>query len=208
MNTSRTTTLRGLTLIELLLSLTITLVIGMAMTGVISAVVSGVDVRRDNRAHIVRAYAAQSRLLSYIAPSRCFLATNHDLVVLWFNDSRESQTVHGTEVRWLEYDAGAQTIVAHYVKFPDEWSAVNKWLTDAEHPVNSDWRAVLEFYQSAGCVESVVLVDGISVMRVLADNNRPVNARSAVIRLDFANEGNTMTIKINGTLRERIPPSR
>src|SRR5882672_11104906 len=94
----------GMTLIELVLALSVTAMVATAITAMLNAMSTGVVNKRDSRSLMVRAHAAETRFSAYIAPARCVLAADDDSVVVWFDDARESETVHATEVRWLVYD--------------------------------------------------------------------------------------------------------
>src|SRR5438552_9817226 len=87
---------RGLTLLELLLAMTITVMIGAGMVAMLGAVNSGVGDRRDTRLTMMRAAAARSRITDYLGPSRCVLAISGANLTLWLADTRKSGTVHAT----------------------------------------------------------------------------------------------------------------
>jgi hypothetical protein len=111
-------TRRGLTFLEFILSLAITAMVALAITGMLTSVAMGQRLRRDNRAFVIRTHALKSRLSAYIAPCRSFLMCNGTDLVVWFDDSRESNSVHASEVRWLIFDSVNGTLEVHYVSFP------------------------------------------------------------------------------------------
>ena len=133
---------RGLSLLELILALSVTAIVALAITGMMGAVSTGVEGRRDTRSVLVLANAAASRLSSYVAPSCCILSVGGSDITLWFNDSRESDTVHATEIRWLTFDSEAGTLAVNYVEFPSAWSKAACDLADEEYAADASWAGV------------------------------------------------------------------
>jgi hypothetical protein len=155
---------------------------------------------------IVRAHAAASRLSAYIAPSRCILAVNGPNVTLWFNDSRQSGTVHATELRWLIFDADAGELVVRYVRCPEGWSKAACDLDDDEYPSNSDWSAVLATYQAKGMVASRTLVDGLESIAVLTETVNPRTSKVISYDLGFETETDVAIVTAAAGLVEHAQP--
>ena len=199
-------TRRGLSLLEMLLALSITALIAAGISSMISAVTSGVGSRRDIRTTMVRANAAQTRLAAYIVPCRSMLASNGSNLVLWLNDSRESDSVHATEIRWLLVDADQGAIDVHFVDFPDTWTQAAKDLADAEYPATADWDAVLTQYQTDGWVTTVRLVDGLDSASVRTDAVAPMDSRHVTFELGFGTDDATAPTRVSATIRLHQPP--
>jgi type II secretory pathway pseudopilin PulG len=197
---------RALSLVELLLAMTITAMVAAAIAGMLGAVTAGVGSRRDNRTVMVLANAAESRLSSYIAPSRCLLSASGSDIVLWLNDRRESGTVHATEIRWLKFDSAAQTINVYYVTFPDDWTQTAQDLEDQEYPSNTNWNAVLATYQGNGWITSRTLVDHVAEAAVSLDE--PTALATQMIEYDLAFDANTMNVPVtvSATIRLHSQP--
>ena len=66
---------RGFTLIETLLAISVTAMVGAGIATMMSVLGSDTTMQYDLRSVLVRSSAAQSRLSAYIAPSRCILET-------------------------------------------------------------------------------------------------------------------------------------
>lgn len=200
---------RGLSLLELLLAMSITAMVSAAIAGMLGAVSTGVGTRRDTRTVMVLANAAQSRLSAYVAPSQCILATDasgSDLVV-WLNDSRQSGTVHATEIRWLLFDADAGTISVHYVDFPDEWTQAAKDIEDLEFASNTDWNLVLGHYQAKGQIASQPLIDGLQSLALSTDQAMAQTSRHVNYQLRFRTDSGQMAIAVTATIRQHTAPS-
>ncbi len=201
-----TPTRRGLSLLELMLALSITAMVATAVSAMMSAVVTGVSTRRDNRSLMVRANAAQTRLAAYITPSRAVLDATGSDVVLWLEDARDGGTVHATEIRWLLHDASQGTIDVCFVDFPDSWKQTAKDLADRQYSQDADWTAVLESYRSNGWVSNLPLVDGLESATVRIDADQPLDSRHVEYQLDFSTSNGSVSTHVSATVGLHRPP--
>ncbi|TVQ51693.1 MAG: hypothetical protein EA377_12025 [Phycisphaerales bacterium] len=197
---------RGLSLLELMLAITITALVGAAIAGMLNAVAVGVDTRRDNRSMMVRSSLAQARLNAYIAPARCVLDQRGPQIVLWFNDQKKSETVHASEIRWLEYDRTEGTLSVSYVSFPEHWSQLEVDQEDREFPSDSDWGRIKNSYASRGLLNELTLVDGLDDVTVTADATDPFEIRLLTYRLWFVAAPEPFETLASGAIRHhRLP---
>ncbi|HRP62083.1 MAG TPA: hypothetical protein PK400_02185 [Phycisphaerales bacterium] len=201
-----TSTPRGLTLLELLLALAVTAMVGAAIAAMLGAVTAGVITHRDSRAAMVQASAAQARLAAYILPSRCILAAGAGNLILWFNDQRASDTVHATEVRWLIYDSNQGVINVFFVSFPADWEQIEKDLEDGEYPSNTNWMTLLDTYMTKGWVAGFTLVDGLESVSLSLDHAQAQQARQATYRLGFASDSGEVVTLATGVIRDHYRP--
>lgn len=206
MSSMKVTIRRGMSLLELMLALTVTALVAAAISGMMGAVSTGVSSRRDGRSVMVRASAAESRLSAYVSPSRCILDAGANSLVVWLKDERESNTVHGTEIRWLLFDAGAGTLDVYYVKFPDVWAQAAKDLEDREHARDSNWTTVLNYYDSKGWIADFPLVDGLSSVAITTNHATALNARHVSANLGFETETGVLQTAVAATIRLHLPP--
>ncbi len=117
------TTRRGLTLLELLVALAITVVTGMAIASVTTAVARGIDTVGTVRSALQRAHAAHVRLRAYTDPGLCLLAYDADAgFALWLEDSRANGRVNLTEFRVFWVDEGTGLLTVERVEFPEGWT--------------------------------------------------------------------------------------
>ena len=202
-----TRTLRGLSLLELLLAMAITIMVAAAITAMLGAVTAGVGNRRDSRAVMVLAHAAQSRLSAYIAPSRCILGVYGEDLAIWLSDDRESGTVHASEVRWLRFDPSSRTITVEYVSFPANWSKTACDLEDEVYAANSDWLAVLADYRTNGWTASLVLIDSLTDAEITFDTPAAIDSRHIQYRLTFDTESGSGPISTAATIRQHQAPT-
>lgn len=198
---------RGLTLLELMIALTITALVGAAIAGMLGVVSTGIMVKQDVRSTMVRGNIAQIRLVAYIAPSACVLESDGQNLVIWLEDSRDSDTVHGSEIRWLLYDATNDTYDVYFVSFPESWTEIAKALEDDVHPMASDWASVLASYDAQGYIARVTLVDGVASVDVTLDEATPTDATHVSFRLTFDTQNDPTTVHVASTIRDHEVPA-
>jgi hypothetical protein len=196
-------------MIELVIAMSVTALVGVATVGMLNAVSVGVDTQHDSRSVTIRSHHAQSRLAAYITPSRCILHRDASAIVLWFDDSRKSNTVHISEVRWLIFDPDEGAVFVHYVTFPPSFTDRERARYDGEYPATSDWMDLLTTYQSHAqlTMESRKLIDGLGSMTVHLDTGSDaLNARHVTCHLTFATRnGDFKTIAAAAIRHHRHP---
>jgi hypothetical protein len=200
------TALRGLSLMELMMSLSITAVVATAITGMLGAVSTGVENGRGARSVMILANAAASRLSAYITPSRCVLGVDGSNVALWFDDSRESGTVHATEIRWLQFDVATGAYAVHYVQFPDGWTKAACELADQDYPANSNWPAVLASYTAKGWIATRTLVDQLASVAITLDSDAQ-SSRVVSIELGFETDSGATGVTVTSSLTQHTAPN-
>jgi hypothetical protein len=195
-----------LSLLELLLALTITVMVSAAIAAMLGAVSSGVGSRRDTRSVMVLASAAQTRLSAYIVLSRCILNVEGANMVLWVNDDRPGGTVHATELRWLKFDPAAGAINVSFVRFPAGWSQAACDLEDQEYPSTANWESVLASYTASGWVKTQPLVDQLVGVTITTDQPLATASRHVMFRLDVEADEAPVPITAAASIREHALP--
>ncbi len=95
---------KGLTLIELLLAVTITGLIGGGVVAMMVAVAYGTSSSRDLRSLVVKSATIDGRLGAAIRSSRQVLAVGTDYCILWAADDDDDSATDNAEVRLIERD--------------------------------------------------------------------------------------------------------
>lgn len=198
------TTRFGLTVVELMLALSITVIMGAAITAMLRAVSVGVETNRDSRSHMLQANAAQMRLSAYIAPSLCVLGADGVNLTLWFKDARRSATVHSTELRWLRFDESSGTLSAYAVAYPSQWTETQKLIVEREYAATTDWEVVFTTYEGNGWLHEIPLVDGLNGASLSLDHSDPQEARHVTYRLTTS-DANVATL-VSASLRVHRKP--
>ncbi|MGD9693058.1 MAG: hypothetical protein AB7G17_09745 [Phycisphaerales bacterium] len=154
---------RALTLVELMLSLAILAVAGLALSSMLAMVGTATQADREGRSVLLRSHAAQTRLRAYLEPSQCVL--QHDAargaLVVWLADTRAPNIVNATEMRVLWFDSSGKTLTVERVEFPEAWSQTQKDAADINMPASTDFAAVMIAFRSAGYTKRDVLARSV-----------------------------------------------
>jgi hypothetical protein len=196
----------AMTLLELMIGLSITALIAGAISGMMSAVSTGLVSGRDHRATMIRAAAAQARLSAYLAPGRCLLEVRPDQVVLWLGDDRADDRVQASEVRWIRHNPMAGTLEVHAVRFPSAWTAATRDLENQTLSADAAWDTVLSSYAARGLVDRLTLVDGLSGFTAEADQPDAFESRQLLCEVTVTNGETTEPVRIAASIRSHKPP--
>jgi len=201
---------RGLTLLEFIIAMLITSLIAMAMGGMINAVASSIEADRHNREAIVRGQAIDVRVGSYITPSLYILdtASRPESIVIWLEDSRPGGTVHLTELRWIERESDTDTVVLHYVKFPDAMTQVERDTLDVEVPVaGADWWAVLATMQVSGYTDTQRLCDVVAQFEITHSTVSTQAKKIVTATITFTQQVGGATLITAASIRQLQEPT-
>ncbi|MBL6997681.1 MAG: hypothetical protein ISR75_04510 [Phycisphaerales bacterium] len=198
---------RGLSLLEMSLAIGITAIIGAAIASMMAAATNSLTSKDDGRQSAIRVATTQIRLGAYIAPSRCILDKDNTSITLWLEDSRDSKTVHASEIRWIQFDDLTHELKVQFVNFPEEWSQSMIDASDIECNSLTDYASLFDSFKSNGWIDSIALVDSINSCNFWIDTSNPFEATHICIRFSLESTyGNTNDSVIDETLRLHQPP--
>ena len=106
---------RGMTLLETLLAIGMTTIVGAGISGMMHVLSNDVAMQHEVRTGIVRAALVQSRLSAYVGRARCFLDLESQQAVLWLEDQNGDDTIGATEVRWFMFNPTTGTGVVNWI---------------------------------------------------------------------------------------------
>lgn len=153
----------GLTLLELLLALSITAIMGIAVASMLTMVGTVAQSDREGRSVLLRAHAAQARLRAYIDPSLCVL--QHDAasqtLCVWLADQAGPESVNLTEIRVLWFDSTGKTIDVERVQFPQAWPEISRQAADVILPVGADYIAAALAQRALGFTVRQTVVSNV-----------------------------------------------
>jgi type II secretory pathway pseudopilin PulG len=199
---------RGLSLLEMVLAIGITSIISAAIASMMAASTNSLTSKNDGRQSSIRLATTQARLSAYIAPSLCILDKGPSLLTLWLEDSRESNTVHVSEIRWIKFDEELNILTTEFVDFPDTWSQTMLDASDIECNALTDYEGLLAALRMDDLINSVTLIDGMDSCGFWMNNSIPIDATRVCIRFSFESEyGVTSDAIIDETIRIHQPPS-
>jgi len=179
---------RGLTLLELLLGLTVTSLVGLGVASMLTMVGAAAEGARDGRAALMRAHLAQLRLRAYVEPS--LAALQHDPAqgfALWLHDENPGDTVNLTELRVFWFDPVAGSLTVERVQFPDGWDEAQRQAADVIVPADSDFFAVITAQRQAGLTVTKTLVEGLASLDLVF--NAGAIQEADRLRLSFTIQG-------------------
>ncbi|MCE9590040.1 MAG: hypothetical protein K8S99_05905 [Planctomycetes bacterium] len=110
----------GLTLLELLMSLVITGVIGVAIASMLFAASKGTSTNSDMRSLVIKQKVVGGRFDAAVRGSSMVLASGSNYLVLWMNDSRANGAPDLSELRRIEYDSTTHRITSY--RMPASWT--------------------------------------------------------------------------------------
>lgn len=118
---------KGMTLLELLLALSITILTGAAAAAITLAVARSMTSMNESRSVVNRANLVQARVRAVTDTAWCALA--HDAkqgLALWAGDDNGNGRVNVSELRIMWTNTEASTLTLERVQFPSDWTAEQK----------------------------------------------------------------------------------
>jgi prepilin-type N-terminal cleavage/methylation domain-containing protein len=108
---------RGMSLMELILTLAITGMVGAAVAAMLGAVSYGTSSGKDMRSLVVRNKMLSARFTAAVRAGGMVLELDSDHIVLWLHDDNGSGTPNLGEIRYIEYDAANDRIRCYAADF-------------------------------------------------------------------------------------------
>ncbi len=152
----------GMTLVELLLAFSITVIIGMAMATVMTTAARGLSSAGEARSALQRVHAAYVRTRAYTDSGLCLLAVDQNQgFALWLDDNKPGGRINLLELRVFWWNNGDGTLSVERVKTPDAWAPE---LVDAYNiPISSaaNFFQVMLDQRLMGMTSTEIIADGI-----------------------------------------------
>ena len=169
-------TRRGMTLLEVLLAIAITGMVGAGVTAMMSALSSSMIEHHDTRSSTLRAGLSQARLSSYVTRCRCLLDCESSRLVLWLEDADGDDAIDATEVRWIQHDAAAEHVQINWITDPQ--SVLDEPFAN---PTAVDWWDQLRQLQLMAAIRSgsLDLIHGVPAWAFNAPAENSAQARRA-----------------------------
>lgn len=165
---------RGLTLLELLLALAGTAVVGAAVTMMLTGVAYGTQSSKDLRTLVTKQMALRARIEAEVRESQTILDQGVGYLILWGEDADDSGTPNKSEIQVIELDAGAETITRY---------APADGIADVEYALADDFRAVTDAYKGDSTFPGERWGTEVSSFAITLDDADPQLARFVSFRL-------------------------
>lgn len=161
---------RGLTLLELLLAVSITVMLGAAVASVLTAASRSMTAARNSQSALQRAHALQSRMRAYSDPALCLLDYRAKQgIAMWLEDPDASAHVTLGEVRVFWFDSAAQAVTVERAEFPAEWDEATRAIYDIALAPEADFFAAMESLRALGYTRTETLADGVGAASLTWD---------------------------------------
>lgn len=152
----------GMTLVELLLAFSITVIIGMAMATVMTTAARGLSGAGEARSALQRVHAAYIRTRAYTDSGLCLLAVDQNQgFALWLDDNKPGGRINLLEIRVFWWNNGDGTLSVERVKTPNGWAPE---LVDAYNipiPSDANFFQVMLDQRSIGMTSTEIIADGL-----------------------------------------------
>ena len=193
---------RAFTFIELILAIGITAVIGVSIATMMAAVSSGITSQDDGRHTAIRIATTKLRLGAYVAPSRCILDKDSSFITLWLEDSEESNTVHATEIRWIQFNNESNELEVKFVSFPENWTQSQVDAANQEYGLNTNYSQVLQTFEENSFIETIGIADSVESCNFWTNEPLPLDATQVSMRFSLVSAfGETRHALIDETIR-------
>lgn len=201
---------RGLTLLEALLALAITAMVGAVIVTLMNSTAMGTTGQMDGRRHLVRLQGVSSLLNDKLRSTRCILAAQDGALVLWPGDTRNglierNDAVNVSELVLLERDAEGRLLL-YETKFPQPWSSADIISADAVYPGNTNWYAAAQGAKTSGYFVPTVIARNVTEFGVSLDAASPTAARLATLRITLVTEGVSRTVTVSLPVHDLLAP--
>jgi hypothetical protein len=167
----------GLTLVELIMALSSTALIGMAIVSMLFAVNAGTADRNDNRLLLAKHKLASTRLDASIRSAKKVLASGSGYVVLWMSDSRVNSLPNLSELRRIEYDSSTKTLKSYKAVFPSSWTAAAITAADTTYQLTDNFATTTAALKGTSTFPSETWCSSVSGLTVTLDNATAQSAK-------------------------------
>lgn len=151
---------RGLTLLELMIAVAITVVAGLALSTVLTTMARSITGNADARSALQRAHAAYVRLRAYTDPGLCLLQHDPDRgFAVWLDDAKAGNSVNLLELRAVWLDNTDSTVTIERVEFPEAWDDDLKDDNNVELSAGADFLSEMLAQRDKGYTKTEVLSD-------------------------------------------------
>lgn|GEM_PF-1087261 len=178
-------TARGLSLLELSLSLVLVAMVGFGIASMMAMVSAGANASRDARSALQRTHATQIRLNTYIHPALALLQVDaaQNAFVLWLHDDRPGGRINLSEMRVFSLDTTTGVVSVEWVEFPSTWTAFDKIKADKEYKQDTNFLTEFAVHRAMGHVRSTPISDGVVAWSASYKTKKPFEARRIAVNI-------------------------
>ena len=190
----------GFTLVELLVSITITAIIAASVATTVSAIGVGMQGQDEAAQEVARLARGQARLADHLFRSRMILSESATVATLWLpseafdgsaTNATEYDTIHGNELRWYMVDRTNRVI---------SMQRLTNTSNRTVYPLATDWSALRSSLASSGALVTTTVLEGVleGAFRFVAFD--PCVDRRLVLEIQLDDEHGGMHFEIGGII--------
>ena len=194
---------RGLTLVELMLALGLTGIIGTAVAAMLVSVSYGTSSRTDMRRVLVKHKMLATRLAASVRGSRQVLDAGDGWLMLWTTDADGNEQPNVSELQYVELDAETNALRSHRAEFPGGWTQDQVDAADTAYDTSADWASVAESLAEQTYFAGALWATGISDLTITLDSDQPATARLVNFRVTVDAGDLSETAVSSAALRNR-----
>ena len=173
----------GVTLVELLISLAVTGLIGLCVWGMVAAMAQGTSFRKDALAAAVGVHLADARLSDALRNSSMVLAHGEGYIVLWRADLAGTGQPNLSELQRIEFDAQAGLLVSY------RWPADTASELDVVYELDADFAAITSALRGDSRFAQSVWARRVTDWRMTLDHANARHAKLISYRLTVEHDG-------------------
>jgi hypothetical protein len=169
---------RAFTMIEVMFAVLLMGVVGVAISGFLSAFAAGTDARTNMNDPAIESTLA-TRRLTMLAPGFCWvLEANPGAAAIWLSDTVPSRSVHLSELGLVRFDDTTGELVYEFV---DPVFLRESYKLNAELPLSStDYIALMDEQRIEGRLLRHILAEGIDEVAITTNGVPAGQARISV----------------------------
>lgn len=198
MSAPRTVARRGLTLVELLVSIAVTALVAASVASTVSAVGVGLQGQDESAQEVARLARAQARLADHLYRARMILSQSETVATLWvpseeFDGSADNaaryDAIHGPELRWYLVDRANGSVVAQ---------RLSNQADSTEYPLSTDWAALRSSLAASGALTTAPVVDGVLEGAFRFESFSPCDDRRLVLEVQLDDDHGGAHLELGG----------
>ncbi|HNQ24287.1 MAG TPA: prepilin-type N-terminal cleavage/methylation domain-containing protein [Phycisphaerae bacterium] len=174
------------TLVELLVALTITVVIGAAVASMLFTTARATETRTDVRRAVVHSQQLDARLRAKVLSAGAFLGTDATHLLLWLRDDNDNQLVNLGELGLLEFDTGTKQLRFYAAVWPAGWSQAQIATANVTYSTGTNYLQQALAARGAAYFPQQVWSRQVGALSITLDKADPLLARLATLRMTMA----------------------
>jgi prepilin-type N-terminal cleavage/methylation domain-containing protein len=203
---------RGLTLIELVIGLAITAVVSAVLAILINATAVGTNSTQDGRRSLVKMQGVKAQLEDTIKNSSCVLAAGANYIVLWTGDLNGAPTpvnraVNLSELRLIEVDTATGNLNIYAVQWPANFGNGSIVAADTTYSAATTWYTACSTAKAGGYFVPTTIATSVTGMTVSLDSATVTQGRLVSLVIAFTDAGtSSRSLMVGAGIRNLATP--